>query len=106
MHDQVSNPNPAPVVKLQRAGRDRRPGAKLAVPIAEAAEQLSVSYQTLWRAIHDGEFPGIKIRGRILVPVKAIERLMDAVSESGQLVDAADWTAAWRAEVPAAAEVG
>ncbi|MFF3247394.1 helix-turn-helix domain-containing protein [Streptomyces sp. NPDC002870] len=106
MHNQVSEPAPAPVVKLQRASRDRRPGAKLAVTIAEAADQLGVSYQTLWRAIRDGEFPGIKIRGRILVPIKAIERLMDAVSDSGQLVDVADWTAAWRAETPAAAEVG
>jgi excisionase family DNA binding protein len=101
MHDQVSE-QAAPVVKLQRAGHGRQPGAKLAVTIAEAAEQLGVSYQTLWRAIREGEFPGIKIRGRILVPIKAIELLMESVTQSGQLVDVAEWTAAWRAETPVA----
>ncbi|MFD4144411.1 helix-turn-helix domain-containing protein [Streptomyces sp. NPDC058572] len=104
MHNQVSETAPAPVLKLQRSSRDRRPGAKLAVTIAVAADQLDVSYQTLWRAIRDGEFPGIKIRGRIVVPIKAVEQLLDAVCASGQLVDAADWTAAWRVETPAAAE--
>ncbi|MFF4574845.1 helix-turn-helix domain-containing protein [Streptomyces sp. NPDC001410] len=103
MHDQV-NEQAAHVVKLQRAGRERQPGAKLAVTIAEAAEQLGVSYQTLWRAIREGEFPGIKIRGRILVPIKAIELLMESVTQAGQLVDVAEWTAAWRAET-AIAEV-
>ncbi|NWF28003.1 helix-turn-helix domain-containing protein [Streptomyces sp. PKU-EA00015] len=101
MHDQVSK-QAAPVVKLQRAGRERHPGAKLAVTIAEAADQLSVSYQTLWRAIRDGEFPGIKIRGRILVPIKAIELLLESVTTSGQLVDVADWTATWQAEATVA----
>lgn len=103
MRDQASQS--APAVKLQRVKVGNAPN-RLAITIGEAAEQLSVSYQTLWRAIRDGEFPGIKIRGRILVPAKAVERLMDAVTDSGQLVDVADWTAAWRAETSAAAEVG
>ena len=93
----------APVVKLQRVKGDSTPN-RLAITIAEAAEQLGVSYQTLWRAIREGEFPGIKIRGRILVPIKAIELLMESVTKSGQLVDVADWTATWRAET-AIAEV-
>ena len=101
MHDQTDRP--APAVTLQRVKGGSRPN-RLAITIAEAAEQLGVSYQTLWRAIRDGEFPGIKIRGRILVPIKAIELLMESVTHSGQLVDAADWTASWRAET-AVAEV-
>ncbi|MEU8977624.1 helix-turn-helix domain-containing protein [Streptomyces sp. NPDC048309] len=101
MSDQASQF--APVVKLQRVKGDSTPN-RLAITIAEAAEQLGVSYQTLWRAIREGEFPGIKIRGRILVPIKAIELLMESVTKSGQLVDVADWTAAWRAET-AVAEV-
>ncbi|MFG1668774.1 helix-turn-helix domain-containing protein [Streptomyces sp. Y7] len=94
MQDQTDYP--APVVTLQRVRRGAKPD-RLAVTIAEAAEQLGVSYQTLWRAIRDGEFPGIKIRGRILVPIRAIELLMESVTRSGQLVDVADWTASWRA---------
>ncbi|MFE5890479.1 helix-turn-helix domain-containing protein [Streptomyces sp. NPDC056462] len=95
MQDQTDHP--APAVTLQRARRGSRPD-RLAITIAEAAEQLGVSYQTLWRAIRDGEFPGLKIRGRILVPIRAIELLMESVTHSGQVVDVADWTAAWRAE--------
>ncbi|WP_262062622.1 helix-turn-helix domain-containing protein [Streptomyces sp. STR69] len=102
MHSQVSQP--APAVKLQRVKGGGNNPNRLAITIAEAAEQLGVSYQTLWRAIREGEFPGIKIRGRILVPTKAIELLMESVTRSGQLVDAADWTAAWRADT-AVAEV-
>lgn len=95
MHDLTGQPDPT--VKLQRINGSYKPN-RLALPIAEAAEQLGVSYQTLWRAIREGEFPGIKIRGRILVPIKAIELLMESVTKSGQLVDVAEWTAAWRAE--------
>ncbi|MFF4574843.1 helix-turn-helix domain-containing protein [Streptomyces sp. NPDC001410] len=101
MHDLAGQP--APAVKLQRINGDHKPN-RLAVPIAEAAERLGVSYQTLWRAIREGDFPGIKIRGRILVPIKAIELLMESVTQSGQLVDVAEWTAAWRTET-AIAEV-
>ncbi|MFE1288641.1 helix-turn-helix domain-containing protein [Streptomyces sp. NPDC058751] len=95
MQDQASQS--APAVKLQRVKGGTAPN-RLAIAIGEAAVQLGVSYQTLWRAIHDGEFPGIKIRGRILVPVKAIELLMESVTKSGQLIDVADWTTSWRAE--------
>ncbi|KPI12045.1 DNA binding domain protein, excisionase family [Actinobacteria bacterium OK074] len=102
MHDQPIPPSPA--VRLQRVGRTQTEN-RLAVPITEAAEQLGVSYQTLWRAIREGGFPGIKIRGRILVPIRAIEMLMESVTSSGQLVDVAEWTAVWRAET-AVAEVG
>ncbi|WP_262062619.1 helix-turn-helix domain-containing protein [Streptomyces sp. STR69] len=102
MHNQASQP--APAVKLQRVNGNRNPH-RLAVTIAEAAEQLGVSYQTLWRAIRDSEFPGIRIRGRILVPIKAIELLMESVAQSGQLVDTADWTTAWRAETAVAEAV-
>ncbi|MFD9465576.1 helix-turn-helix domain-containing protein [Streptomyces sp. NPDC060027] len=102
MHDQTDRP--APAVTMQRVKGCSRPD-RLAISIAKAAERLDVSYQTLWRAIHDGEFPGIRIRGRIVVPVKAIELLMESVTHSGQLVDVADWTAAWRAETAIAEAV-
>ncbi|MGW7817148.1 helix-turn-helix domain-containing protein [Streptomyces puniciscabiei] len=95
MHDLTVQPDPA--VKLQHINGNYEPN-RLALPIADAAEQLGVGYQTLWRAIREAEFPGIKIRGRVLVPIKAIELLMESVTKSGQLVDVAEWTAAWRAE--------
>jgi len=46
---------------------------------------------TLYRAIQAGEFPAVRIRGRIIVPVKAIEAMTDAALQSSGLVEAADW---------------
>ena len=46
---------------------------------------------TLYRAIADGEFPAVKIRGRVIVPAKAVESMIEAATADGTLVDAADW---------------
>lgn len=44
---------------------------------------------TLYRAIHDDAFPAVKIRSRFVVPVKAIEQLLEQALETGQPVDPA-----------------
>jgi excisionase family DNA binding protein len=79
----------------RRRTRDRPAAERLSVDIGEAAEMIGVSYTTLWRAIRDNQFPGVRIRDRILVPVRAINMLLDSACESGELVDAAAWTAQW-----------
>ena len=85
---------PAPTFRRGRA-RDRPAVERLAVDIAEAAKMIGVSYNTLWRAIHDNQFPAVRIRDRILVPLRAIEMLFDAACNSGELIDSAAWTAEW-----------
>ncbi|MFE2869363.1 helix-turn-helix domain-containing protein [Embleya sp. NPDC059259] len=81
---------------------------KLTIGLDEAAAALGVSYMTLYRAVREDEFPGIKVRGRILVPVRALDLLLDAALQSGELVDAAAWTAAWIAvpSAPASSDEG
>ena len=65
--------------------------------VAEAAEILKVSEVTIYREIAAGEFPAIKVRGRYVVPAKAIDQLeADALarctpSEPGT---GGDWSAA------------
>lgn len=86
----------APAFSRRRA-RDRPAAERISMDIREAAEMIGVSYNTLWRAIHDGQFPGVKIRDRIVVPRRAIEMLFDAACTSGELTDAAAWTAEWTA---------
>lgn len=88
----------APAVVFKRGAAASPQPAKLAMPVKEAAEMIGVSYMTLWRAIKEGEFPGVKLRGRILVPVKAVELLFQSAVDSGGLVDAPEWTAAWTAQ--------
>jgi hypothetical protein len=64
------------------------------MPIESVPSQLGVDSMTLYRAISAGQFPAIKIRGRITVPYLVIARLIDAAVTSGGLVDTAAWTTA------------
>jgi excisionase family DNA binding protein len=59
--------------------------------VAETARMLGTSEMTLYRAIAAGEFPAVRIRGRIIVPRQAIEAMTAAAMSGGGLVDAADW---------------
>lgn len=62
--------------------------------VAEASALLAdVSEPTLYRAIRAGEFPAIKIRGRYVIPARAIDAMEDAALAGGGVVDTADWTA-------------
>jgi excisionase family DNA binding protein len=55
--------------------------------VAAVARILGVSEVTLYRAIHAGEFPAVRIRGRLIVPAKAIQALADAAVADHSLVD-------------------
>ena len=61
--------------------------------VAATARLLGMSEMTLYRAIGAGEFPAVRIRGRIIVPARAIEAMADAAVLSSGLVEAADWAA-------------
>jgi excisionase family DNA binding protein len=58
--------------------------------VAQASELLGLSGPTLYRAIRDGQFPAIKVRGRYVVPGKAIDQMEDDALRGG-LVDPADY---------------
>ncbi|MBC3190923.1 helix-turn-helix domain-containing protein [Pseudonocardia sp. C8] len=78
-----------------------RPLTQVAVPVpesaprfysvAQAAQMLGMSAMTLYRAINSGGFPAVRIRGRLIVPAKAIEVLADLAVAEQTVVDAADW---------------
>lgn len=50
-------------------------GPKRFYTVSEAAELLRVSEVTLYREIRESRFPAIKIRGRYVVPARAIDEL-------------------------------
>jgi excisionase family DNA binding protein len=58
--------------------------------VADAARLIGTAPVTLYRAIRDGEFPAIRIRGRLIVPAKAIEAMADAAVAARGTVDLAD----------------
>ena len=66
-------------------------GAPEFYSVAAAARVLGTSEMTLYRAIAAGEFPAVRIRGRIIVPARAVEAMADAALQSSGLVEAADW---------------
>jgi len=62
--------------------------------VGEVARLLGMAEMTVYRAIHAGEFPAIKFRGRYVVPAKALDDIVQVAMTTGALVDVAAWTAA------------
>lgn len=76
------------IENVERAENDRRP---LFLSVAEQAAELGVSEVTLYRAIKAGEFPAVRIRGRLIIPAGAAKAMVEAALASGMAVDAANW---------------
>ena len=58
-----------------------RSGRPTFYSVAETAQMFGTSEMTLYRAIHDGQFPAIRIRGRLIIPARVIEAMIDAAVE-------------------------
>jgi excisionase family DNA binding protein len=61
--------------------------------VAQAARMIGVSDMTLYRAIAAGEFPAVRIRGRLIIPAKAVEAMAEVATVEQTVVDAAGWAA-------------
>ncbi|MFI6503714.1 helix-turn-helix transcriptional regulator [Nonomuraea typhae] len=62
--------------------------------VAEVAGMFGISEMGIYRAIHAGKFPAVRVGlRRYFVPARAIEAMVDAAMTRGQMVDAADWAA-------------
>jgi excisionase family DNA binding protein len=59
--------------------------------VAQVAELLGMSSVTLYRAINSGQFPAIRVRGRVVVPAKAVDAMADAATSSHSLIDPRGW---------------
>ena len=60
--------------------------------VSEVATMLNLSAMTLYRAIEAGEFPVIRVRGRIIIPARAADDIEQAAVANNSVVDAADFT--------------
>ena len=72
-------------------GGDAPPEGPRFYSVAQVAAMLGTSPVTLYRAIREGEFPAVRIRGRLIVPAQAVEAMVDAALAEHTAVDAADW---------------
>ncbi len=59
--------------------------------VAEQAHELGISEVTLYRAIKSGEFPAVRIRGRLCIPEGAAQAMADAALAGGTTVDSSNW---------------
>ena len=55
--------------------------------VAQVARMFGTAPVTLYRAIRAGEFPAIRIRGRLIVPAKAIEAMAEAAVAEQTVVE-------------------
>ena len=61
--------------------------------VADAAKVIGTSPVTLYRAIRDGEFPAVRIRGRLIIPARVLDEMVSAAVAGYSAVDAAQWVA-------------
>ena len=59
--------------------------------VTEVATIFGMSPMTVYRAISAGEFPAVRIRGRLIIPARAVDEMVDAAMADRSLVDAAGW---------------
>jgi excisionase family DNA binding protein len=75
--------------------RKFEPVAATAAPkfysVAQVAHMFGMSPMTLYRAIAAGEFPAVRIRGRLIVPAKVVDAMADVATAEQTVVDAAGW---------------
>ena len=67
-----------------------QPGPRRWYSVAEVAWMLGMAPMPLYRAIHAGEFPAVKIRGRYVIPARALDELERAAVDTNGLVMSAD----------------
>ncbi len=59
--------------------------------VAQVARMFGMSSMTVYRAIAAGEFPAVRIRGRLIVPARAVEAMAETAVAEQTVVDAAGW---------------
>lgn len=59
--------------------------------VAEVARMFGMSSMTVYRAIADGHFPAVRVRGRLTIPARAIEGMAEAAVAEQTVVDASRW---------------
>ncbi len=69
----------------------RPPAPRRFYSVAEVAEISGISSVTLYRAINAGEFPAVRVRGRVIVPARVLDALIEGAVDAGSVVDAASF---------------
>lgn len=60
------------------------PSGRVAIPLKEAARRLSIGRNSAYAAALSGEIPTIRIGKKILVPIRALEELLNSAGSSSK----------------------
>ena len=55
--------------------------SKMTLSIPEVAEMLGISRNSAYQGVMTGEIPSIRVGKRILVPIKALERMLEGTGQ-------------------------
>lgn len=78
-------------MRSQPLGTESAPVAPQFYSVAQVARLFGMSSMSIYRAISAGEFPAVRIRGRLIVPARAVDSMVEAALADNGVVDAADW---------------
>jgi excisionase family DNA binding protein len=53
---------------------------KITMSVQEAAETLGIGRAKAYEAVHTGEIPSVRIGSRIIVPVAALQKMLDVAA--------------------------
>jgi len=59
--------------------------------VTQVAQIFGMAPVTVYRAIRAGQFPAVRIRGRLIVPAEAVETMANVAAVEHTVGDAADW---------------
>lgn len=62
-------------------------GERIFYTVSEAAAMLRVDPATIYRAIRDDAFPAVRLRSRCVIPVAAIDAMIEQAARTGTCVD-------------------
>ncbi|MGJ7908707.1 helix-turn-helix domain-containing protein [Actinopolyspora sp. H202] len=71
--------------------RTTRPPERQYYSVPQAARIFGISPVSLYRAINAGEFPAVRIRARVFVPMRAVNEMTEAAVANQSVIDAADY---------------
>lgn len=71
--------------------RPNRPPEPQYYSVSHTARIFGISSVSLYRAINAGEFPAVRIRGRVFVPMRAVKEMTEAAVANQSVVDSADF---------------
>jgi excisionase family DNA binding protein len=74
--------------------------------VRETATVLRVDPATIYRAIRDDAFPAVRVRGRYVIPARAVEELATRAVEAGGCFDIADLARTERRHQRTASKIG